>query len=77
MADMTKNIKDLLTDNGFDHLEDDELDELAEEISESVKGLEEEGAIADTIYGNLVALGVDYEDVDDLMGIAEKIARSL
>jgi hypothetical protein len=70
-------IKDLLVKNGFSSDDESTLDEIAEEISESIVGLNDRRAIADTIYGNMVAMGISFRDNDNLMGVAENIAGSI
>lgn len=74
-----ENIKNLLVSNGLRNAgtPGNNLEELAEEISESIEGLNGKRALADTIYGNLVASGVSFRDTDNLMGIAEKITNSI
>lgn len=72
------NIKNLLVNNGLNPgTPGNNLEELAQEISESIEGLSDRRSIADTIYGNLVASGVSYRDVDNLMGVAERITNSI
>jgi hypothetical protein len=77
MTRRREKIKGLLVSNGFTNIDENTLNELAEEISESIVGLHDERAIADTIHGNLVASGIDFKDVDNLMEISEDIASSL
>lgn len=74
-----ENVKKMLTSNGLQATDTaaDSLDILAQEICESVEGLTDRRDIADTIYGNLTASGVDIERVDDLMGLSEKFAHSI
>lgn len=72
-------IKSLLITNGLHDAgaSGDSLEKLAQEISESVKEIKGTRGLADAIYGNFTASGINFRNVDNLMGIAEKIADTI
>lgn len=77
MDNSKERIKELLIHNGFTSVDENTLEELAEEVAESIQGLKDKRAIANTIHGNLVASGVNFKKINNLMGIAENIASSI
>lgn len=72
-------IKSLLVTNGLHDAgtSGDDLWRIAQEISGSIKGIENKQAIAQTVYGSLIACGIDFTEVDNLMKIAENIANTI
>jgi hypothetical protein len=74
-----ENVKNILAVNGLKNTgtSGNSLEELAQEICESVGGLREREELAQTIYSNLTASGVSFKDTDNLMGVAEDIAGSI
>jgi hypothetical protein len=76
MDNSNKKIKDILLSRNIVN-KHDELEEIAEEIAESIEGLKGKEEIANTIHANLVASGVSFKDVDNLMGVAEDIASQI